>query len=309
MSCVHFIGGEKGGVGKSLFSQLVCQWFIEHEVAISALDADASRGALLRSYAEVSRAIDLSVFESADQIMDRALAKERQVVVDLPAQSFRQLDRWLEESDVATLASEMAVDLVYYHVTDGGFDSMKTLETAMSRLPELMRIVVVCNHRFSNDFSHIESSSPLQAVTSNGGTIIALPMLDPRLLFKVESRGASLRSVFDLSRNGTGILTVMERRRVERWRALTDAQLEPVLTASPAVAETLWSKGDFPRARRDEHQRDRAPDVLSVPDVPLPQAAQEPTRPKLPVGTRWNDGAKTWTEVGENCLIHHVKYP
>ena len=48
MANIHFIGGEKGGVGKSLVSRLVAQYLIDKELPVLGFDTDRSHGALLR---------------------------------------------------------------------------------------------------------------------------------------------------------------------------------------------------------------------------------------------------------------------
>ena len=45
---VHLIGGEKGGVGKSLVARLLAQYFIDHDLPFIGFDTDRSHGALLR---------------------------------------------------------------------------------------------------------------------------------------------------------------------------------------------------------------------------------------------------------------------
>lgn len=46
MSHIHFVGGEKGGVGKSVVARLLAQRFIDRSVAFAAIDGDRSSGAL-----------------------------------------------------------------------------------------------------------------------------------------------------------------------------------------------------------------------------------------------------------------------
>ena len=52
MSYIHFIGGEKGGVGKSLVARVLAQHFIDRSVPFLGFDTDKSHGALLRFYAD-----------------------------------------------------------------------------------------------------------------------------------------------------------------------------------------------------------------------------------------------------------------
>ena len=89
MSTIHFIGGEKGGVGKSVVARLCAQYFIDRALPFLALDADGSHGALLRHYADYTHPVDLERSESVDEIITLATETDRRVLVDLPSQSDR----------------------------------------------------------------------------------------------------------------------------------------------------------------------------------------------------------------------------
>ena len=39
MSRIHFIGGEKGGIGKSVLSRVLCQYFLDNELVFEGFDA------------------------------------------------------------------------------------------------------------------------------------------------------------------------------------------------------------------------------------------------------------------------------
>ena len=54
VSQIHLIGGEKGGVGKSMVSRLLAQYFIDRQIPFIGFDTDRSHGSLLRFYAEYS---------------------------------------------------------------------------------------------------------------------------------------------------------------------------------------------------------------------------------------------------------------
>lgn len=48
MSTIQLIGGEKGGVGKSVVARLLSQYCIDQNLPLVAVDADVSHGALVR---------------------------------------------------------------------------------------------------------------------------------------------------------------------------------------------------------------------------------------------------------------------
>jgi hypothetical protein len=223
MSTVHWVGGEKGGVGKSVVARVLAQLFIDRNFVFAALDADASHGAMLRYYGDYSRAVDLESFVSADQILDRALAADRRVLVDLPAQSSRLLRRWMDAGDVVQYAREMDVRMVFWHVTDGGFDSVKELERLVQTFGNALQYVVVKNLGRSPDFRQLDESPALQALLAAGGRVVELPGLDPATMYEIDRFGSSFWAA--IKSEGEWALSPSARRRTQVWLSQAHAAL------------------------------------------------------------------------------------
>ncbi|WP_351119633.1 hypothetical protein, partial [Psychrobacter sp. SMN/5/1215-MNA-CIBAN-0208] len=82
----------------------------------------------------------------------------RRVLVDLPSQSARLLKRWMDAGDVVSFAKEMGVRLVFWHVSDGGFDSVNQLTRVAETFGDTVSFVVVKNFGRSSDFSQLDGS-------------------------------------------------------------------------------------------------------------------------------------------------------
>jgi hypothetical protein len=242
MSIVHFVGGEKGGVGKSVVARLLTQLFIDRSLPFVAFDADRSHGALLRYYSEYSQAVDLTQLASADQIMDSAVTARRSVIVDLPAQSQRALQRWIDSTDVLEFAREAGVRLVAWHVTDGGFDSVSQLEQQLARYGNSLHYVVVKNEGRSKDFRQFDASAAHHRVRELGGQVITLPELDAAVMYEIDRFGSSFWAAVN-TQEGQRALSPMARRRAKQWLERTKTALdslgywrpeaEPVAATSP----------------------------------------------------------------------------
>ena len=74
LSTIHLIGGEKGGVGKSMVSRLLAQYFIDHDLPFTGFDTDRSHGALLRFYAGYASPVLIDRYEALDHIVEAAVA-------------------------------------------------------------------------------------------------------------------------------------------------------------------------------------------------------------------------------------------
>ncbi len=225
VSQIHFVGGEKGGVGKSVVARLLAQYWIDRGRAFAGVDGDASHGALVRHYGDFSHFVDLSSSESADQILDRALGADRRVLVDLPAQSARSIDAWVDGANVLGLARELGTPITFWHVTDGGFASVMQLERALNRYGTHVAHVVVRNHGRSRDFSQLQASPAMSQLHALGGHALDLPELDANVMYKLDGAGASFWAAAN-AREGERSLKPLERERVKLWLARAYAELD-----------------------------------------------------------------------------------
>src|ERR1700746_3747321 len=104
MARLHFIGGEKGGVGKSVVARILAQYFIDRQIPFLGFDTDKSHGALLRFYADFAAPVVIDRYEGLDQIIEAAAEQpERRIVVDLAAQTHRFLVQWMDDPAVVAI--------------------------------------------------------------------------------------------------------------------------------------------------------------------------------------------------------------
>ncbi len=225
MSTIHFIGGEKGGVGKSVVARLCAQYCIDRSLPFTAVDADGSHGALLRFYAGYARPIDLARYESVDEILALAADPAARVIVDLPAQSERALSAWIAEGGVLDLAAESGIRLVFWHVIDDGKDAITTLERLLARHGDRVRYCVVKNQGRGKDFSLFERS-PARAMAERLGTVVIdLPELHAAAMQKIDRLDASFWGAVNGPQIEPDSFTRMDRQRVKVWLTASYEQL------------------------------------------------------------------------------------
>jgi len=134
MANVHFIGGEKGGVGKSVVARVLAQYFIDNNLPFLGFDTDRSHGSLLRFYTDYASPVVVDSYESLDAIIEAAIEQpEKRILVDLAAQTHEPLVKWMDESGVLDMAGEAGVALNYWHVMDSGKDSVDLLKKLFDR--------------------------------------------------------------------------------------------------------------------------------------------------------------------------------
>jgi hypothetical protein len=225
MSRIHFIGGEKGGVGKSVVARVLAQWFVDRSIPFAAVDGELSQGALIRYYRDFTQPADLAATESADQIIDRALGAERRVLVDLPAQSARMLQSWMTGANVIGFAKEMGIGLTFWHVSDGGFASVGEIERALRVLGHEAAHIVVKNFGRSKDFSQFDESDAKRHLDELSGSVVEVPELDAATMYRIDKLGLSFWAAIHRA-DGEEALKPLERQRVKLWLERCYAGLE-----------------------------------------------------------------------------------
>ena len=226
MSTIHFIGGEKGGVGKSVVARLCAQYCIDRDVPFVAADADSSHGALLRFYSGYAKPVDLSEFESADTIIGFATEADRRVIVDLPAQSDRLIAAWINEAGILDLAAESGVGVVFWHVMDDGKDALTTLDRLLARYGDKARYCIVKNLGRGHDFSLFDRSETRATAERLGAGMVELPELHAAAMQKIDRQDASFWSAVHASPSlGADAFTRMDRQRIKVWLQASFDQL------------------------------------------------------------------------------------
>jgi hypothetical protein len=218
VSKIHLIGGEKGGVGKSMLSRLLAQYFIDQQIPFVGFDTDRSHGSLLRFYADFASPALVDRYEALDRIIEAAVEQPgRRVLVDLAAQTQEPLVRWMEESGVLDMADLSGIALHYWHVMDSGRDSVDLLERLLDRFGQRVHYVLVRNQLRGDDFGQLERSGQLDRARGLGARVIDIRRLHDNVVQKIDARNAS----FWAAKNNSAIdgpgLGLMERQRLKMW--------------------------------------------------------------------------------------------
>lgn len=217
MSILHFIGGEKGGIGKSVLSRLLSQYLLDKSIPYVGVDADQSHATLSRYYADFTRPINLDVFESTDTIMDLATSEDRHVVIDLPAQSQRFLDRWIDESGVLEMCDEIGMSLMYWYTVDDGSDSAQLLEAFLKHYGKVLSCVVVKNHGRGSDFAAVDAVLEKYAERMDELYAVDLPALHTETMHKIDKLNFSFWAAMNVKSENGPQLSLMERQRTKVW--------------------------------------------------------------------------------------------
>ncbi|MAF14816.1 MAG: mobilization protein [Marinomonas sp.] len=215
MGKVHFVGGEKGGVGKSMTARLLAQYYIDHELPFLGFDCDASHGTFSRFYSDFASPVVIGEEDSLDGLLEAMEANpDKDLIIDLAAQAAKPLGDWIDDTDVFGLLDEMDYQVCLWHVMDDGADSVLLLDQLLERYqqPEL-EFIVVQNLGRGTDFSRFQKSDTFKKAQQRDAFIIELPKLQSKLTQKIDFNNSSFWAVA----NNRSLMNIAERQRMKVW--------------------------------------------------------------------------------------------
>jgi hypothetical protein len=214
---IHLIGGEKGGVGKSMVARLLAQYFIDRSIPFTGFDADRSHGALLRFYSGYATPVLVDQYESLDAIVEAATSQpERRILVDLAAQTGEPLTRWMDESQLLTVAPELNLNIRYWHVMDTGRDSVDLLRQLLERYQSRLNYVLVQNQLRGSHFRIFDESGLAARAREYHARIIGIRRLHESTMIKIDAASSSFWAAARGEDQTLG-LGVLERQRLNTW--------------------------------------------------------------------------------------------
>jgi hypothetical protein len=218
MANIHLIGGEKGGVGKSLVARLVAQYFIDHSIPFLGFDSDRSHGALLRFYAGYASPVVVDQYDSLDAIVEAATEQpERRILVDLAAQTQQSVTNWMDESQLLELAPELGLHIRYWHVMDTGKDSVDLLRRLLDRYEQRLNYVIVQNQLRGEEFGILRQSGQLERARGWGAEVVSVKRLQEGTVTKIDANSSSFWAASQSDDKSGARLGLLERQRLRNW--------------------------------------------------------------------------------------------
>lgn len=235
MNQVHLIGGEKGGVGKSVMARVFAQYCIDRNIPFQGFDSDRSHGSFMRFYQGFTEHVALEDFQSLDHLAEAALSGEGlQVLVDLAAQSSSSLRGWMDDTGVLELFREAGVMVTCWHILDDGKDSLEMLGRLLDDFKTEVRYVVVLNHGRGARFDAFQASSQKVRARELGAKIIELPKLHEGSMRQVDHSNSSFWAAIHAADNGDQLLGILDRQRVKIWLRKIYSELDSLGLAHPS---------------------------------------------------------------------------
>jgi hypothetical protein len=227
MNTIHFIGGEKGGVGKSVVARVLAQYLIDSHIPFIGFDTDRSHGALMRFYSDYASPTVIDNFESLDLIIETAVAQpEQRVIVDLAAQTHYPLATWIDTSGVLELAEELGITLYYWNVMDSGKDSVDILDTLLDHYGSRLNYILVQNQLRDEQFTTLEFSGVKDRALNMNAKVITIKRLHTPVMTKIDANSLSFWAAKHRDLEHLNTLGLLDRQRVKMWLNHVYSQLD-----------------------------------------------------------------------------------
>jgi hypothetical protein len=153
---VHLVLQGKGGIGKTLVASLIAQFLREHDRTPVCFDTDPVNASLAAFAALEAQPVDLLTgdvinVEAVDDMVERILKADADVVMDNGAASFIPLARYLVSDNIAELIEAAGKALVVHVIlvgSGGAMETAKGLDTVLTQFSSSVRVVVWINEFF-----------------------------------------------------------------------------------------------------------------------------------------------------------------
>lgn len=151
---IHFVHGEKGGVGKSWFCRLLVEYCTTKiQAKIILVESDSSNPDVGRYYPSIQRKIFFSEDDKRSYDVDQIfkLSENLPVIVNLPAQVDAPLNDWIERNGLVDVDFEEL--LIYkWFVCTGEPDSIDLFKKSVTALSGKIKHILVKNMGVTGSF-------------------------------------------------------------------------------------------------------------------------------------------------------------
>ena len=202
---IYFVGGEKGGVGKSFFSRCMLDYFIHKgwSEQFTLIEADPTINDVSSTYSDNYDEVVFSdnKFENDEPNLIIDKAEEKTVIVNLPSNVTRSFNEWLQTARVLSPeAKEYYANIIYFFVSDGCYRSVKQFISQVEQYSrkDLPHCLVLNPGRLTcaGTFHYLEQYKPLMETIATYETpILLLPELKSKLQFFCDLNSLSYREL------------------------------------------------------------------------------------------------------------------
>ncbi len=224
MATIHFVDGEKGGVGKSFFARTIVQYCLDKEYSFVPIETDTSNPGLYNRYKDICQYAIFSVDEKehykADKVFEIAIDKT--VIVDLPAQSHKAVSKWIERNKLIENSKDYGINLCKWFVCNGEDESVYLFTKSLDYYGLTIQHILVRNWGMYDDWEDWDEDEKLQSLIKKYKVkVIDFPKLPYKERFVIDKNKLSFSAAREHSE-----ITILGKQRVVDFLKETYAEIE-----------------------------------------------------------------------------------
>ena len=277
---IHFVTGNKGNVGKSLWASGLIEYYRSHGKKLIFIDGDKDSKTLRSTYKEsliIMLSDDPIMADQPDMILD--LAQEQlkpenaadiaDILIDLPAGGEKSINNWIKDCALdksADLADTLPVTLFKWWVCDSDMDSISLFEKSVAAYPDIKHIFLKnmgCSRQVQW-ISAAENTNLTSLKDTKKIKIIEIPVLASDTINFLRAKKLELGPArFDES------VPLTKQLRVKAWLSKTGQAIDRqvLLSKEKAQVETPESdKADSKKAQVKKQEPDKADSKKALVD-------------------------------------------
>ena len=116
-----------------------------------------------------------------------------------------------------SLATELGLDIRYWHVMDNGRDSVDLLKRLFDQYEDRLHYVIVQNQLRGDDFEILKTSGLLERAQTLNASVIAIKRLQEPSMTKIDAGSNSFWTATQPEDKGGMKLGILERQRIRSW--------------------------------------------------------------------------------------------
>jgi hypothetical protein len=149
---IHFIDGNRGNIGKSFFSSLMCHFYVSNQQGFTLFDTDRHKKDVSVMYGGITdvhfdgcneiMANYTNEATKVDRIYEEALKQD--VIVNMPSDSHKELFFWLQQNglDNPQFLQEEKIKIIIWYLSNGDRTSLELLKQSIPKASAFTTILV-----------------------------------------------------------------------------------------------------------------------------------------------------------------------
>jgi hypothetical protein len=252
----HLVTGGKGNIGKTAFAELLTCAAINAGHAPELIDADSKKQTFSRLRGNAVHKIALSddpMFEAQPDLIWHLLANgDRDVIVDLAAQSDHLLTNWLQARGIARAAESNQIQIIKWWVADLDTDSFDELSQLHKNFPTIRHVLVQSHFRVRPEMweETLATNAALKGAIADGLETIEFPRMFVGVMDRLRQRKLTLTAaVLDDKHEH---MDMLDRSTVINWVEAASAQIQEAYQFTPSETD---KPPDSPKPPNDSKEK------------------------------------------------------